>query len=483
MATNTYNPINLVGSTNDWTGVDTSLSGGSTFRTLIHDIVYSGSNLFFGGGFIYDYTNVNNLPNYQLPNDPKLQVINIGYFDTTSNRIRSIGGVGTRVQVPNGGLDRLPAIYSMAMSGSNLVAAGSFNLINTQITSFECTSAINRTQFFTLSDTIPFNANVTVGQVIHLSAYNLLFTSLFTNSLPGICFTPRFSGDYADSIAYYSPTNQKWNAFPNGTSVSFGQSAYAVEFYNNRIYTAGAYLSGTIFYNNGTAWQQVTPNMSVNRNSNAECLKLYNDQRGNLVYCGTFSGFNGDLNKTGVMGYDGNAFFALGTGLSGTSPYAGSVVLSGDNYIVGGIFDDRISYCNLPTNSNFQRFYNGTPAANNFTPNEYITSVTLSGSTLIFGGHFININSVANTVGAINTTGNITNLGGLIDDTVYDFGIIPRIMLANVPVNYTLNSTISGDFTTSIDLRTSRDSLNTISGLSAYGSSPYQGISGINITP
>jgi hypothetical protein len=371
----------------------------------------------------------------------------------------------------------------MAMSGSNLVAAGNFNLINTQITSFECTSAINRTQFYTLSNTIPFNANVTVGQVIHLSAYNLLFTSLFTNSLPDICFTPRFSGNYADSIAYYSPTNKKWNAFPNSTNVSFAQSAYAVGFYNNRIYTAGAYLSGTIFYNDGTTWQQVTPTMAVNKNFDAVCIKLYNDQRGNLIYCGTFSGFNGDSKKTGIMGYDGSAFFALGTGLTGTLPYASNVVLSGDNYITCGLFDDRIAYCDRSINSNFKRLYNGTPAANNFSSGDYVISVALSGSTLIFGGGFNNLNFVANTVGSINTTGNITTLGGLIDDSVYDFGVVPRIMLANVPVNYTLNSTISGDFTTSIDLRTSRDSLNTISGLSAYGSSPYQGISGINITP
>ena len=364
------------------------------------------------------------------------------------------------------------------MSGSNLVAAGNFNLINTQITSFECTSAINRTQFYTLSDTIPFNANVTVGQVIHLSAYNLLFTSLFTNSLPGICFTPRFSGDYADSIAYYSSSNQKWNAFPNSTNVSFGQSAYAVEFYNNRIYTAGAYLSGTIFYNDGTTWQQVTPNMAANRNSDATCLKLYNDQRGNLIYCGTFSGFNGDLKKTGIMGYDGSTFFALGSGLSGTAPYAGNVVLSGDNYIAAGLFDDRIAYCNRSTNSNFKSFYNGT---NNFASDAYVLSIALSGSTLIFGGYFYNLNSVATTVGAVDTAGNITNLGGLIDDNVYNFGPVPRIMLANVPVNYTLASSISGDFTT-IDLQTSRDILGTISGLSAYGSSPYQGVSGIDVT-
>jgi hypothetical protein len=481
MATNTYNPINLVGSTNDWAGVDTSLSGGSSFRTLIHDIVYSGSNLFFGGAFIYDYTNANNVLNYQLPADPKLQTINIGYFDTTSNRIRSIGGIGTFVQGSSARL--FPAIYSMAMSGSNLVAAGNFNLINTQITSFECASAINRSLFFTLSDTIPFNANVTVGQVIHLSAYNLLFTSLFTNYLPGACFTPRFSGNYADSIAYYSPANKKWNAFANSTSVSFGQSAYAVEFYNNRIYTAGAYLSGTIFYNDGTMWQQVTPNMSVNKNFDAVCLDLYNDQRGNLIYCGTFSGFNGDSKKTGIMGYDGSAFFALGTGLSGTTPYAGNVVLSGDNYITCGQFDDRIASCNRSINSNFKRLYNGTPAANNFGSNDYVASVALSGSTVIFGGDFFDLNFVANTVGSINSIGNIATLGGLIDDNVYNFGIIPRIMLANVPVNYTLNSTISGDFTTSINLQTLRDNMNTISGITAYGSSPYQGISGINITP
>jgi len=482
MATNTYNPINLVYSTDTWAGVDSFLSGGVTNNTIIHDIVYSGSNLFFGGGFIYNYTNQDNLPNFMLPDDPKLQVINIGYFDTTSNRIRSIGGVGTRVQVSSGTGNRLPAIYSMAMSGSNLVAAGTFTLINTQITSFECTSAINRTQFYTLSDTIPFNANVTIGQVIHLSAYNLLFTSLFTNSLPGICFTPRFSGDYADSIAYYSPTNQKWNAFPNGTGVSFGQSAYAVEFYNNQIYTAGASLSGTIFYNDGTNWQQVTPNMAANRIQNARCFKLYNDQHGNLIYCGAFSGFNGDPKKTGVMGYNGSTFFALGPGLSGSTPFASTVVLSGDNYIVGGIFNDRISYCNLPTNSNFIRFYNGTPGDNGFTSSQFVSTIALSGSTLVFGGHFDNLNSVAVVVGAVDHAGDITNLGGLIDDDVYSFNGVPRIMHANVPVNYTLDSTISGDFTT-IDLQSLRDSLDTISGLYAYGSSPYQGISGINITP
>jgi hypothetical protein len=476
--TNLYNPINLTN--NNWNGVDNTLSGGGfENRTFISDIILSGNTLFFGGKFIYNYTNVDNFANYQLPTNPALQVINIGYFDTTSNRIRSLKGIGTATQVITGA-NRVPAVFKMAMSGSNLVVAGNFNLINTQITSFRCTAPINRTQFYTLSDTVPFNANVTVGQVIDLSAYNLLFTTLYTNSLPGNSFTPQFSGDFADSIAYYSPTNQKWNAFPNGTSINFNGSLQAVAEYNNRIYTAGTYLSGSLFYNDGTQWVDVTPNMSVNRYLSAECLSLYNDSRGNLIYCGTFSGFNGDLNKTGIMGYNGSTFFSLGSGLSGDAPYASAVILSGDNYIACGSFDDRIAFCNRPLNSNFKQLYNG---ANNFSFDEAVYNIALSGSALIFCGYFDNLNSVATRVGTVTVAGDIASLNGPIDSDITLWNnFMPVTIFANVPVDYTLDSTISGDFTT-ISLQSLGDSLNTVSGLSAYGSSPYQGISGINITP
>lgn len=474
---NLYNPVNLTN--NNWNGVDSTLSGGLLNRTFISDIILSGNTLFFGGRFIYNYTNVDNFENYQLPTNPALQVINIGYFDTISNRIRSLKGIGTATQVMTGA-NRIPAVYKMAMSGSNLVAVGDFNLINTQITSFECTSAINRTQFYTLSDTIPFNANVTVGQIIHLSAYDLLFTSLFTNSIPGVCFTPRFSGDYADSIAFYSPANQKWNAFPNGTSINFNRSLQAVAEYNNMVYTAGTYLSGSLFYNDGTQWVGVTPDMSVNSDLSAECLSLYNDSRGNLIYCGIFSEFNGDLNKTGIMGYDGSTFFSLGSGLSGDFPYASAVILSGDNYIACGPFDDRIAFCNRPSNSNFKQLYNG---ANNFNFGEAVYDIALSGSALVFCGFFDDLDSIATRVGVVTVDGDIASLNGPIDSdiTLWD-QFMPVTIFANVPVDYTLNSTISGDFTT-ISLQSLGDSLDTISGLSAYGSSPYQGISGINITP
>ena len=75
-----YNPVNLSQLTNNWTYVDPALTGGDTNKSFINTIAYSGSNLCFGGSFIFNYDNYPYTFPFYFPQN-QFQYINIAYFD------------------------------------------------------------------------------------------------------------------------------------------------------------------------------------------------------------------------------------------------------------------------------------------------------------------------------------------------------------------------------------------------------------------
>ena len=93
-----YNPVNLSQLTNNWTYVDPALTGGDTNKSFINTIAYSGSNLCFGGSFIFNYDNYPYTFPFYFPQN-QFQYINIAYFDPGTLRFTSLKGIGTRVAV------------------------------------------------------------------------------------------------------------------------------------------------------------------------------------------------------------------------------------------------------------------------------------------------------------------------------------------------------------------------------------------------
>lgn len=492
-----YNPLYLNRNTSIWTAVDNTLSADPMHTRTV---VYSGDRLFFGGNFIYNYTNANNVTNFQLP-AKSYQVGCVGYFDTTINRIQSIGAIGTfRDQeycnstacaaLP--GYDLQNSVNCLTLCGANLVAAGYFKSINTQITGFQARNAIPATSWFELSNFPPFNAGIANGQVITVPNYNLIFTNLYTMGL-ATSFMPRLSGDPAVNIAYYNPSVGRWQAFPNTTNVDFSLGIFAAcEAYNNIIYATGfgPGISGGLYYNSGNQWNQVTPSISNNCIDNPDTpmgQALYNDQRGNLIYCGIFDNYTGSASKSGILKYNGSVFSAIGNGFNGapnTSTLVSSVTLSGDNYIAAGNFPDKIAWINRNTGTTWTKLYNGTAAAAGFLTSNVVSNLDLSGNNMVFCGVFDLGSITPNTDGVAAITN--SNITGMPQD-IYGIndlnanGRFPRVVFANVPVDYSVNSTIAADFTTAI-LQSHRDAMLTTSGISAYSTAPYQGVNGIAIT-
>jgi len=492
-----YNPLYLNSSTNTWTAVDNTLSADPMHTRTV---MYSGDRLFFGGNFIYNFTNANNVANFQLP-AKSYQVGCVGYFDTTINRIQSIGAIGTFTEQAYcnsaacealSTFDLQNSVNCLTLCGANLVAAGYFKSINTQITGFQALTAMPTSIWFELSDTPPFNTGILSGQVITVPQYNLIFTNLYTMGL-ATSFMPKLSGNPAVNIAYYSPTIGRWQAFPNTTNVDFSSGVFlACETYNNIVYATGfgTGISGGLYYNSGNQWNQVTPSISNNCENTSDTptgFFLYNDQRGNLIYCGSFDSYTGDTAKSGIMKYNGSVFSAIGNGFDGSpNPYAtcAMVTLSGDNYIAVGNFPDKIAWINRSTGTTWTKLYNGTAAAAGFITADTIACMDLSGNNMVFGGAFDLDPATPNTNGVAaitnnNVTGMPQDIYGI--DDLFALGRLPRVLFANVPVDYSVNTTIAADFTTAI-LQSHRDTMLTTSGISAYSTAPYQGVDGIIIT-
>ena len=490
-----YNPLYLNSSTNTWTAVDNTLSADPMHTRTV---MYSGDRLFFGGDFIYNFTNANNVANFQLP--PKsYQVGCVGYFDTTINRIQSIGAIGTFTEQEYcnstacealSTFDLQNSVNSLTLCGANLVAAGYFKSVNTQITGFQSLCTLPASIWFQLSNFSPFNTGLLPGQVITVPQYNLIFTNLFTMGL-ATNFMPRLSGNPAVNIAYYSPTVGRWQAFPNITNADFSSGTFtACEVYNNIVYATGfgTGISGGLYYNSGNQWNQVTPSISNNCSSlDPQGTCLYNDQRGNLIYCGIFDDYTGSASKSGILKYNGSVFSAIGNGFDGspnTDTIVTSVTLSGDNYIAAGNFPNKIAWINRSTGTTWTKLYNGTAAAAGFVAADTVSCLDLSGNNMVFGGGFDLFPTILNTTGVAaivnnNITGMPQDIYGM--DDLFALTRLPRVVFANVPVDYSVNATIAADFVTVI-LQSHRDAMLTTSGISAYSTAPYQGVNGITIT-
>lgn len=508
-----YNPVYLNDATQSWTGVDTRLSGGNTNRAFIYSIAYSGSRLFFGGSFIFNYTNIPWKYNYVYPiSSYSSNYINVGYFDDqpTMNIIKSLKNIGTRVEiVADSAASTYDGVFNLALCANNLVAAGRFNLVNTEITGFQTTTHINRSLFYQLSDTWPFNTTLPPLTTIKTYDWAKLYNYIGTQGLPASgCFTPSFSGDYAKNITYYDNNLNKWVAFPDTANIinnSSGQlNALGVidsplNSNSKMLFTAGTHLSGTLLYYTGTRWDFIRPSLSSSRhwNANPQCYQLYNDNRGNLIYVGSFSGLNGDWKRSGVAKYNGtfttDSLIALGTGLTGASGHGYCVTMSGDNYIVGGLFDSKIAYFDINSSTNWKKLYSNTNNSIFLSSSMSFNSIDLdiNNNKIYLAGDFYFIKDDFDMTRVAQLTSDGTNYSfGRIDGntTVPDIETfnrnIPQILFVNRVANYTIDSTLSSDFNNiaGLNLRTHLQNFDSGGqGISIYGKSPYQGVSGLSV--
>jgi len=506
-----YNPVYLSDVTESWEGVDSRLSGGNTNRQFIYTIAYSGNRLFFGGSFIFNYTNVPWKFDYVYPiSSYNLNFINIGYFDDdpTQNIIKSLKNIGTRKQVvADSDSTVYDGVFNLALCGNNLVAAGRFNLVNTEITGFQTTTHIDRSLFYQLSNTWPFDTTLPPLTNIRVYDWGKLYNFIGTQGFPGSgCFTPSFSGDYAKNITYYNNDLNRWVAIPDSENIinnSTGQ-LQALEVLDSplnasskMLFTAGSHLSGTLLYYTGTRWDFVRPSLSSSRfwGANPQCYQLYNDNRGNLIYVGSFSGLNGDWRRSGVAKYNStfttDSLLAIGTGLTGASGHGYCVTMSGDNYIVGGLFDSKIAFFDINSSTNWRKLYSDTNNSIFLSSSMSFNSIDLdiNPNKIYLAGNFFFIKNDFNMTRIVQLTSNGTNYSfGRVDGNIIIPGIetfnrnIPQTLLVNRVANYTVDATLSSDFDNiaGLNLRTHLQNFDSGgSGISIYGKSPYQGVSGL----
>lgn len=509
-----YNPVYLNDNTSTWTGVDDRLSGGGTNRQFIYTAAYSGNRLFFGGSYIYNYINEPYDGNYIYPISSYNQnFINIGYFDDsiTQYDIKSLKNIGTRTQVV-ASTARPDGVYNLTLCGSNFVAAGRFDLVNTEITGFRTTTHIDRSLFFQLSDTWPFTTTLTPLTTIDVMDWAKLYWYIATQGLPGSgCFTPTFSGNYAKNITYYDNTTNRWVPFQDSANIINNSTGYlnslaVLDNPNNisskMLFTAGTHLSGSLLYYTGNRWDFIRPSLSTSRfwGNNPQCYQLYNNNRGNLIYVGSFSGLNGDWRRSGVVRYDGtfgtDSLLALGTGLTGISGHGYCITMSGDNYIVGGLFNSKIAHFDINSSTDWKKLYSYSNEILYLSSNMSFNCIDLDINLgkIYLGGYFYFINDDFN----ISLLGELDDGGGLFGDYLYNSvdgqavipGIqtfnrnIPQLMFVNRLANYSVDNIngLSADFDNfiGINLRTHLQKFDAGgAGIRIYGESPYQGVSGI----
>ena len=484
------NPFYYNTNTNQWSGVDTiyTLSGADS---VVYDIILSGDKIFFAGRFNYDINNQFG-NNFYIQPPYYLRAINIGYFNPAYGRISYLKNIGTaNFGILANSYDN--AVYGMSLCGQNLVAVGGFSMINTEITGFSAHKPIPRTDFYNLSDTPPFNANLAAGTVLTPSDFYVLFTSPFTNSLPTSCFVATFSGDPAFNAAYFNPSLEKWVAFNNTFNFKEADPLFTTEVVGNTAFAAGTPLSGTIFYYDDNQWKilsnsyQLTavnlpPIIPPGARRGSNIYKLYNDYRNNLICVGSFSAFNTDTNKTGIMRYsfNDNTLYAMGSGLgrdwlaSDGIPVVNSVVLSGNTYIASGQFYQKLAYLrdnewvNLVDPSTF------TLAGYDYN----LQAISISGDNLVLTGKFsaTNVQDAAYVAAIKNNS--LYAIDGLIDPDINNF-IKAKAVLINKNETYT-----SGDGGISFTNPTinTNQAFTAGPGLSVFGTSFYQGLTGISIS-
>lgn len=485
----------------------TTLSGYGS--TVIDSILLSGSSLIFGGCLASDFWNNFSTNQFNPPGDKTY--INICKFDNVSPyRFSKLKNIGTYALYNTAGPDSYGTdrVFSMVLCGQNLVACGQFDLINTEITGAICGTFINSASLSSVSAYgPPFTSNITVGQVILLSAYQLLTKTGQGNILSA--FRATYSGDPATNIAYYTPVDNKWYAFPGTTSRTAGQLR-TVEIVNNKVYTAG-YLEnlGGVLYHDGSNWQCLSNSYSMTANLGI-VLGLTNDYKNRLLITGSFSGFGGDYKKTSIMRYNFNtsSFESLGNGAFLLSGYYGGcygALLCGANIVAyGGALSGTST--SPYSGSQIMRYIDEDNTMSDFvnaftynSVNAYprsIYSSVLCGANVVIGGWFF---TPTTSYGDVDSYVAYVRGG-----TLYPFYIPPqgpftpwnrdfkpttgelqswkpsvRTVFDYVTMNYASGTGVTLD--TGSENLYNNQALTCTSGLSVYGNSTYLGISGISV--
>jgi len=495
-------------------------------RSLVNDIILSGNRLIFCGMFQNNVTNIYDSEFYEYPADSS-NYTNVAYFDTTSNRLKKLANIGTfswpllsSVSANSTAFDR---VYTLALCGTNLVAGGKFNLVNTSITGFQNLFAtVSSTSLTTLcSYGPPFNANINVGDTLTVAQYKLLIqnppTIIFNEY-----FFPTYSGEPCQNIAYYSNSLNKWLPFTNTRELPGRVRSIAVR--NNTVYTTGRSYSGAILYHDGSDWQFLSNSytMSSYRNNllnlsgsyepllaslafKMEGTHLnYSEYNDRLLLCGLFSGYDVDYRKTGIMAYDFNvnSFVNLGSGINIPTTFCSvvcgeNIVVTGDfENIDGDIFQPAMAVF-LPKNGNvFIDLFDKDPITHGDFKGSSIYSCSLCGTNILLGGFYQALNPLIDqeysfvsyvdkslTLRPFNVqpTGPFSNTNPFKSTTDLLTAYIPIVLkvFPYIRLNYTVNSNLSADFVSKSLYN--NEQLIGLNGIGVFGNSTYLGISGINV--
>lgn len=498
-----------------------------SFRNIVDDIILSGNTLFFSGAFANDITNKYYSIYWNYPPE-QINPINIGYFDTTKNRIYKFKNIGN---FTNPILSTLSAdtltfdrVFSLALCGNNLVAAGKFSLVNTEITGFQNLfstvpySAISASPLVTYG--APFTTNISVNQIIPLTAYKLLASNPST-ILYSDYFFPTLSGDPCTNVTYYSQAQQKWLPFIGSKTMS--GRIRDVEVRNNVVYVTGRTDRGAVFFHNGSDWTFLSNTWSMSSLSGnfskyagtslslrltglgnkMEGLSLnYDSSNDRMIFTGAFSGYDNDYRKTGIMSYNFNtaSFDNIGSGIN--IPTVFSTVLCGGNIAAFGSFiDPNLDDINKPfmaayiepNGSFFKKF-----DTNIFYVNDggyCLYTGCLCGYNIVVGGKFDTFDGVNDNksyVGFFNKNRNFTAFNVLpngpftntnpfktVSGELSAYEPVVRKVFEYMPMNYTIGTGISGDFT-SLNLY-NNDTIQSGTGITVFGNSTLLGINGINV--
>lgn len=486
----------------------TSLSG---YRiTVVDKILLSGSSLIFAGCLASDFWN--NFGNSQFNPPGDKTYLNVCAFDNTSPyRFRKLKNIGTYVMYNSSDPATYEAdrVFNLALCGQNLVACGQFNLINTEITGAICDTFTSQASLSSLSSYgPPFTSNISIGQVVLLSAYQLL-----TKSGQGWLssrFRATYSGDPATNIAYYTPIDNKWYAFP-GSHTNLQGQLRALEVVNNTVYTSGITNGWGIFYHDGTTWQGLANSWvlsTTDPSTYGVVLGLTNDYKNRLIVTGAFSGISGDYKKSFAMRYNfttglyeslGNGFQTLGGlgGCFGSFLCGANIVVYGTLRATNALYPTTGAAVNILTyideNNTMPNFLDAFNYNNIAIYPRGVYSAVLCGYNIVMGGQFLNVNT---SYGFLDSYVAYVNNG-----TIYPFYIPPRGPFTPFNRNWTTTAELSSwepsvrsvfdyvqmsyssgtgvDLDTGTELLYNNQAFTCAPGLSVYGNSTYLGASGI----
>ncbi len=447
----------------NWSAVSTNGSGDGSLNGPVHALLVSGTNLYVGGEFIdvtqsnniltaADYiarldTNTNtwsalggdNLANgalnntvYALARDTGGNLYAGGNFTNVKQGASTLsnadfiakwdGASWNALGTGSGGNGSLNGpVYAIAVSGSNVYAAGNFTNVNNS------GASLNTADYVASWDGVnwsPMGSNGTGNGSLNarvlalaVSGPNLLAGGAFTDV--NNAGTSRSAGNYFatwDGTNWSAPAattpngalrNNVFAIAVNGTNVYVGGNFTNVQ-NNDTVLTAADYVVKW----DGTNWSALGSNGAADGSLNGIVYAIA--VSGSNVYVG---GKFADVNNNGILvttadhiaKWDGTTWSALGNNglLNGSlNNDVWAIAVSGTDLYVGGTFTDVSDYGTPLPAADYIARWNGShwfpllgDGVSNGSLNGTVYAIAVDGSNIYVGGEFTDVNNGGATIG------------------------------------------------------------------------------------